>query len=209
MARLIRLRSRMPPRKAWGGSPPANDTDARRRLIEVARACIEEYGYEQASLGDVAARAGVTRKTVYRLFPSSEDLFRSAATLASGGFVAQLRRVARRHDDWGEGVVAALVFTIADAPQDPHLGPLIAGVKDLGVAKILEFEFAREELSAFADGKPPLGEADLRDLTELLIRLIHSFLAEPGQRDRKALRQLFRRWLLPAIHHRCKTLERA
>jgi AcrR family transcriptional regulator len=199
----------MPRRKAWGGSPPADDTDARRRLIEVARACIEEYGYEQASLGEVAARAGVTRKTVYRLFPSSEDLFRSAATLASGGFVAEMRRVARRQDDWGEGVVEALVFTIADAPKDPYLGPLIDGVKDLGVAKILELEFAREELSAFAHGKPPLGEADLRDLTELLIRLIHSFLAEPGPRDRNALRQLFRRWVLPAIHHRCEQLKRA
>jgi AcrR family transcriptional regulator len=194
----------MPQRKAWGGSPPADDTEARRRLIEVARACIEEYGYERASLGDVAARAGVTRKTVYRLFPSSEDLFRSAATLASGGFVEQMRRIARRHDDWGEGLIEALVFTIADAPKDPYLGPLIDAAKDLQFSKILEMDFARAELHAFADGKPPLGEADLRDLTELLLRLIHSFLAEPGPRDRKALRRLFRRWLLPAIHQRSK-----
>jgi AcrR family transcriptional regulator len=193
----------MPQRKAWGGSPPSDDTEARRRLIEVARACIEEYGYERASLGEVATRAGVTRKTVYRLFPSSEDLFRSAATLASGGFVEQVRRVVRRYDDWGEGLVEALAFFIADAPNDPYLGPLINGVMGLPVSEMLKMGFAREELISSIEGKPPLGEADLRDLTEWMLRLIHSFLAEPGQRDRKTLRRLFRRWLLPAIHQRC------
>jgi AcrR family transcriptional regulator len=193
----------MPQRRAWGGSPPADDTEARRRLIEIARTCIEECGYERASLGEVAARAGVTRKTVYRLFPSSDDLFRSAATLASGGFVEQMRRVVRRYDDWGEGLVEALVFAIADAPKDPYLGPLVNGVMGLRVSEVLEMEFAREGLISLTERKPPLGEADLRDLAELLLRLMHSFLAEPGQRDRKALRRLFRRWLVPAIHHRC------
>ncbi len=85
------IRLLMPRRKAWGGSPPADDHEARRRLIEVTRTCIEEYGYERASLGEVAKRSGVTRQTVYRLFPSSEDLFHSAATLASGGALERIR----------------------------------------------------------------------------------------------------------------------
>jgi AcrR family transcriptional regulator len=191
----------MPRRQAWNGSPPLDDDDGRRRLIEVARRCIEEHGYDRATLGEVAERAGVTRQTVYRLFPSSEDLFHTAATLASGGVVERLQQVARAHDHWGEGVCDALAFAIAEVPKDPHLGPLLRGVRALRVSAVLEMEVAREVLASLAPGKPPLSKSELDDLSELLLRLIHSFFEEPGprSRDRKALRKLFRRWLLPAL----------
>ncbi|UCC23190.1 MAG: helix-turn-helix transcriptional regulator, partial [Planctomycetota bacterium] len=65
-------------RKApWGGSPPpGDDAEARRRLLEATRRCIERLGPERVTLGDVAKEAGVTRPTVYRYFDTGEDLLR-------------------------------------------------------------------------------------------------------------------------------------
>ncbi len=74
---------------AWAGLPsPASDTEARSRLLDAARRCFERFGTEKTSITDIAAEAGVTRRTVYRYFDSSDELLRAAFALAAGGIQA-------------------------------------------------------------------------------------------------------------------------
>jgi AcrR family transcriptional regulator len=47
----------------------------RDRLLAAARQTVEEDGYSAASVAAVASRAGVAAGTLYRHFPSKEDLF--------------------------------------------------------------------------------------------------------------------------------------
>ena len=50
-------------------------SDERRELIEeAARAVFAEYGYHAASIGEIAARSGITKATLYDHFPSKEAL---------------------------------------------------------------------------------------------------------------------------------------
>src|SRR5438270_5569047 len=49
--------------------------DLERTILDTARAVFETYGVRRANIEDVAARAGVSRSTVYRRFPSKDDLF--------------------------------------------------------------------------------------------------------------------------------------
>ncbi len=49
---------------------------------------------------------------------------------------------------------------------------------------------------------PSLSEEDLNDLVEVILRLLQSFLTNPGPQPRSEaqLRTLLRRWLLPALN---------
>jgi AcrR family transcriptional regulator len=54
---------------------PATAAGTRDRLLAAARELIEEGGYGAASVVAIAERAGVAAGTLYRHFPSKEDLF--------------------------------------------------------------------------------------------------------------------------------------
>lgn len=51
------------------------EPDARRRVLEAALALIGAHGLGSLSMDEVAARAGVSRANVYRLFPGKQALF--------------------------------------------------------------------------------------------------------------------------------------
>jgi AcrR family transcriptional regulator len=56
-------------------------SERRQRLIEAAESEFLELGYGAAATSNIASRAGMSKKTLYRLFDSKESLF--AAVIAS------------------------------------------------------------------------------------------------------------------------------
>ena len=50
-------------------------SDLDRIILDTARSVFETYGVRRANIEDVAARAGVSRSTIYRRFPTKDDLF--------------------------------------------------------------------------------------------------------------------------------------
>src|ERR1700704_6050495 len=50
-------------------------TDLDRTILDTARTVFETYGVRRANIEDVAVRAGVSRSTIYRRFPTKDDLF--------------------------------------------------------------------------------------------------------------------------------------
>jgi AcrR family transcriptional regulator len=77
--------------------PQREQTRWRRRkearpaeIVEAALACFNERGFAATRLEDVAARAGVTKGTIYLYYPSKEDLFKAAVR---GGLVPIIERV--------------------------------------------------------------------------------------------------------------------
>jgi AcrR family transcriptional regulator len=59
-------------------------------IVEAALACFNERGFAATRLEEVAARAGVTKGTIYLYFPSKEDLFKEAVR---GGLVSNIERL--------------------------------------------------------------------------------------------------------------------
>lgn len=190
-------------RKAWNGEPPRTQAEARRFLLDVARGCVERFGLSKASLSDVAEAAGVTRQTVYRYFDDADDLFQSAAVLASGGFHERLRRRVLARGSLAERMVETLVLAIQEIPNDPHLSALVKSRDHFTVSSTLPLFFVQEEMMALADGDLSLSEVERDELSEILLRLLHSFLSDPGEpRTEEELRAFLYEWLVPMIEEK-------
>jgi len=193
----------MPRRKPWNGNPPNNPAAARRYLLDIAKDCVERLGMAKASLSDVAEAAGVTRQTVYRYFDDADDLFRSAAVLAGGGFHGKLRKRALRRSTVAERIVENVVQSVMHIPDDPHLSAITADPELFNIATILQLGFVQDEMVAMAGGELALRKRDRDELAELLLRLLQSFLTDPGvARTERELRAFLQRWLVPIIDAR-------
>jgi AcrR family transcriptional regulator len=85
--------------------------DARpAELLAAALACFKERGFAATRLDDVAAKAGVTKGTIYRYYPSKEELFKA---VVRGELVPNIERLEAALDE--PGPTAALLerlFTV-------------------------------------------------------------------------------------------------
>jgi AcrR family transcriptional regulator len=106
-------------------SPPLR-SDARRnrrRLLEAAREVMREHGLE-ASLGEIARRAGVGNATLYRHFPTREALC-EAVFAEYGSDLERIRdRVLAISDPW-DALAAWLEETCAAFADDQAFADLI------------------------------------------------------------------------------------
>src|SRR5215472_17316046 len=98
--------------RGWQGDPPSDDAEARERIIAAAMRCVDRYGATKTGLADVAAELGVTRQTVYRIFPSAEDLFQAMATTAADTFIDRMVARVSGFTDPAEMLVECLAFTV-------------------------------------------------------------------------------------------------
>src|SRR5271156_329627 len=63
------------------------DDETRQLLVEAARQEFQTNGYARTCMNDVARRAGVSTKTVYRLIPNKADLLRRVISDTIGKFM--------------------------------------------------------------------------------------------------------------------------
>jgi AcrR family transcriptional regulator len=88
----------MAPQRRQRGRPQVRSDEATRHLIaEAARGVFIACGYSAANMDSVAKTAAVSKKTLYRLFPTKAELFRASIADRIDSFILGLdeERVAR------------------------------------------------------------------------------------------------------------------
>ncbi len=194
-------------RRGWGGSPPTDDSDARQRILDAAVRCIERSGAAQTTLSGVALELGITRRTVYRYFTSTEDLFTDVADLALDGWVARMRAVTETADDPTDLLVESAAFVIEQLPYELLLTLLLtSGRAELFSRRMLTptaITRCRKILLGTRVDWAALGYDDraLDELVEFLLRIIQSMIVAPLETPRSGseLRRYLRRWVGPAL----------
>jgi AcrR family transcriptional regulator len=190
----------------WSGSAPATDEEAIARILAAAGNAIDERGAD-FSIADVARTLGVTRQTVYRYFPSTDALLVAAAVHTASGFLDRLAAHLQGITDPTDAVAEAVATALEWLPKDKHLGLLIVPGRPNphteGVTSDVALDFANSMVRRFDVDWAALGftDADLDELAEHLLRVIQSFVIDPGRPPRKGdeLREYMRRWVGSAI----------
>lgn len=93
--------------------------------MDAALTCIERRGPSQTSLSDVAEALGITRRTIYRYFATTEDLFTAAAEVALEGFAARIETITADIDDVAGQLVEVVAYIVDRLPDEPLLTLLL------------------------------------------------------------------------------------
>lgn len=186
----------------WAGATPATDEEAVARILAAASQAIDSRGAD-FSIADVARALGVTRQTVYRYFPSTDALLVAAATQAATGFLDRMAAHLSGITDPVEAVTEGISTALEWLPADKHIGLLLA--RDRGnaftadVTSEVALQFADAMLRRFDVDWAAAGltDDDLAELGEHLLRIIQSFVIDPGRPPRRGaeLRRYLRRWV--------------
>ena len=90
---------------------PAADPALRERLLEAAYACVARFGLGKTTVEDVVKQSGVSRATVYRVFPGGKDeLLREVVGWEMGRFFGALAESVAGAPDFASLVEEGLVF---------------------------------------------------------------------------------------------------
>jgi AcrR family transcriptional regulator len=194
-------------RKGWAGSPPADDDEARKRIIDATLHSIERRGHAQTTVSDIADLLGVTRRTVYRYFATTEELFAAVADVALRGFVAQIQTITADMDVT-EQLIEVVAHIIERLPDEPLLALLLANDRSNQFSRRMlapdEIARCRAILQHTHIDWAALGydEHTLDELVEFLLRIIQSMVIAPAEPPRSSaeLRAYLRRWIGPALN---------
>ena len=194
----------------WGGQPPADADEARARILSATRARLTAAG--TTSTSEIADILGVTRQTVYRYFPTTEDLLDAAAMdavveLESDLVAHTVEHLADRSGDAADAVVEVVAYVYENLRDDPVLNRLIAPGRIsktiAGLTAPSSIALGDKLLAGFGIDWSEVGlaEDERLELVEHLLRLLQTFFLDPGDPERTSeeLRAYLRRWVAPAL----------
>ena len=190
-----------------GNAHRRSAADLDRTILDTARAVFETYGVRRANIEDVAARAGVSRSTIYRRFPTKDDLFEHVVRREAELFFTTLDQATTGCNPQ-EAVIEA--FALGCAPG-PGLAAVLPDRRKRARAVRL---FSRSHvfpIGQFADGiahtlrrcGADIPDADLANIADILLRVALGIIVFPTDRldtsDHAAVRDYAARYLVPII----------
>ena len=98
-----------------------------RRVLDAAKSCCERWGFAKVTIDDIAAESGVSRATLYRLFPGGKDvLFDALRVRELEEFFALLASQVEATDNLEDLLVASVVVATRELHADQHLALMMA-----------------------------------------------------------------------------------
>jgi len=167
--------------------------ETRRRVRRAAYACISRFGIAKTTVDDVAKESGVSRATIYRLFPGGRDqVLRETVGREMNRFFGQLAAAV----DLAPDLATRLEVGLAHAHRAVHEHVVLQKVLDtepelllplltLEQHRILGYMSAyfRPLLQQEADHGRLGAEVDLDLAADFLARMVLSLIGSPGDAD--------------------------
>lgn len=187
---------------------PSPQPSVEMRVIAAAKTCCERWGIEKVTIDDIANQAGVSRATLYRLFPGGKDvLFEALRVSELEDFFVRLTAQVDGAVDLEDLLVRAVVAATHELRDDQHLaimmasepGDTLAQLTVEGLPRIMRV--ATVFLVPMVD--PFLPRRESARLVELLSRLVISYFLAPSDHvdlgDANSARLFISTFILPAF----------
>jgi AcrR family transcriptional regulator len=180
----------------------------RDRVLDAAKRCCERWGVAKVTVDDIAAESGVSRATLYRLFPGGRDvLYEALRVRETEEFMATLTQHVAGATTFEDVVVRGVVGATRMLQTDEHLKLMLASepgevLTDLTVAGLPRiFRVATVFLTpSFA---PYIGREQSARLAEWLARVVLSYFLAPSRyvdlADEASATEFVRSFVLPAF----------
>ena len=175
--------------------------------MDTARTVFETYGVRRANIEDVAARAGVSRSTIYRRFPSKDDLFEHVVLREAQLFFTTLDQATT-----GCNPRQAVIEAFALGVRLVHDSPLYSRIAESEPELLGMFSRSRIfPIGQFADGiahtlrrcGADIPEPDLANIADILLRVALGLIVFPTDRldtaDPASVREYAARYLVPIV----------
>ena len=188
---------------------------AELRVLDAAKTCCERWGLAKVTIEDIAHEAGVSRATLYRMFPGGKDiLFEALRVRELEDFFTRLSAHLDGAIDFEDLLVRCVMHATAELRGDQHLSLMLASepgdtlgqLTVDGVPRIIRV--ATVFLAPLVDGHLPRREG--ARLVELLARLVISYFLAPSDQvdlgEPESARTFIRAFILPAFQPSLKEL---
>jgi AcrR family transcriptional regulator len=194
-------------RSGWAGSPPKDDQEAKDRIVEAASRCVDRIDSTSFSLSEVANELGVSRPTVYRYFPSTDELLSAVGQFVMREFSDHMQAHLQEFTDPAEWVVEGIAISIEWLPSRQHLVLLLTAGRSepfaRGFTSPVAIDMTRQafRLASIDWEAHGLSGDEIDELINLMLRLIASMLIDPRDPpySKSELRQYLRRWIAPGV----------
>lgn len=174
----------------------------REQALQEAQALTVDRGWAQVRMGEVAARTGVSRPTLYKEFGDRQGLGEALVLRETERFLTGIGEVLEQHaTDVAAGILAAVEYVLAEAEASPLLRGILTSAR-AGDDDLLPLLTTRSApvlaaathtlVSWFHEHFPELDPEDLADSADALARLAVSHLVLPAEDRAGTARRLTR-----------------
>jgi len=166
-------------------SSSGSSADTATRILDATLATMADHGIARLSLEDVARRAGLSRQTVYRYFPSKSDLVQATVLREEQVFIANMVSAAGRQRDLEPALRAAIEAAMRTGQAHALLNRLLATEPESLVALVTTdrgpvLSAARQALEEILGGwLPRVPKARLLLAADAVARLLVSYVVNP------------------------------
>lgn len=179
-----------------------------QRILDATEHCLDRWGRAKVTIDDIAVEAGVSRATLYRMFPGGRDvLFESLRVRRLEAFFTDLRAAVAGAADLTDLLVRTVVHATGELRSDERLGAMLAAepgeaLSDLtveGLPRVVRM--ATVFLTPMLD--PHLARGDAARLVDLVARLVISYFLAPSDHvdlgDADSARRFLTTFVLPSF----------
>ena len=182
--------------------------DIEASIFSAVDSCVTQWGWDKVTMDDICVTAGVSRATVYRLFPGGRDVLFEAVRLGKlEDFFTAMRAHIEGSESLEDLLVRCIVVASIELQHDEHLAMMLATVPgetlgDLtvsGLGRIVRV--ATAFITPLTDEFIPGDEA--AHIVDVMCRLVISYYLSPSSTidftNEDAARHFVQRFVLPAL----------